>query len=73
MAAVDYFFRGTGHVHGGIGSLAWALTEAIERHGAVRGGWYATRRLCRCHPWGSHGYDPVPPVRTPATVNPSNQ
>ncbi len=33
MADVDYFFRGTGHVHGGIGSLAWALTEAINRAG----------------------------------------
>lgn len=33
MAAVDYFFRGTGHVHGGIGSLAWALTKAIQRAG----------------------------------------
>ena len=35
MAAVDYFFRGTGHVHGGIGSLAWALTTAIERAGGT--------------------------------------
>lgn len=33
MAAADYFFRGTGHVHGGIGSLAWAMTRAIERAG----------------------------------------
>jgi phytoene dehydrogenase-like protein len=33
MAAMDYFFRGTGHVHGGIGSLAWGLSEAIERAG----------------------------------------
>lgn len=33
MAAVDYFFRGTGHVHGGIGSLAWALLKAIEKAG----------------------------------------
>ncbi len=33
MAAVDYFFRGTGHVHGGIGKLAWALAEAIRRAG----------------------------------------
>ncbi len=34
--------------------------EAVELHGVVRGGWLATRRLCRCHPWGGHGYDPVP-------------
>lgn len=33
MAAADYFFRGTGHVHGGIGSLAWALVDAIRRAG----------------------------------------
>ncbi len=33
MAAIDYFFRGTGHVHGGIGSLAWGLVEAIRRAG----------------------------------------
>jgi putative membrane protein insertion efficiency factor len=34
--------------------------EALEGHGAVRGTWLTTRRLLRCHPWGSHGYDPVP-------------
>jgi phytoene dehydrogenase-like protein len=33
MAAMDYFFRGTGHVHGGIGRLAWALAEAVRRAG----------------------------------------
>ncbi len=36
--------------------------EAVVRHGAVRGSWLAARRLCRCHPWGGHGYDPVPPT-----------
>lgn len=40
--------------------------EALETHGALRGGWYAARRLGRCHPWGGHGYDPVPePRRSP--------
>ena len=35
--------------------------EALSRHGAWRGSWLSARRLCRCHPWGGHGYDPVPP------------
>ena len=34
--------------------------EALELHGGVKGGWLAARRICRCHPWGGHGYDPVP-------------
>jgi putative membrane protein insertion efficiency factor len=33
---------------------------AIERHGVVRGGTMALRRIVRCHPWGGHGVDPVP-------------
>lgn len=34
--------------------------EAVERHGALRGGVLAARRLLRCHPWGRFGFDPVP-------------
>lgn len=44
---------------------AYAL-EALERHGAVKGGWLALRRILRCHPWGGSGFDPVPPCEPPA-------
>jgi putative membrane protein insertion efficiency factor len=36
--------------------------EAIRLHGAVRGGFLAGRRLCRCHPWGDSGEDFPPPA-----------
>ena len=37
--------------------------EAVRDHGVVRGLWLASRRIGRCHPWGGHGHDPVPPRR----------
>ena len=38
---------------------AYAIT-AIERYGALRGGWMAVKRILRCNPWGGYGPDPVP-------------
>jgi len=37
--------------------------EAVEVHGALKGGWLATWRLMRCNPWSMGGYDPVPDTR----------
>jgi uncharacterized protein len=38
--------------------------EAIDIHGPFRGFWLALKRVLRCNPWGSSGYDPVPPKST---------
>ena len=40
--------------------------DALIGHGPWRGGALAARRLCRCHPWGGSGHDPVPPPRRKA-------
>lgn len=35
--------------------------EAVEKYGALKGGWLAFKRICRCHPFSKRGpYDPVP-------------
>ncbi len=34
--------------------------EAFERYGAKKGTLLTIRRVVQCHPWGKHGYDPVP-------------
>jgi uncharacterized protein len=34
--------------------------EAIMKYGPFKGFWLALKRVLRCHPWGGHGYDPVP-------------
>ena len=34
--------------------------QAIERFGAIKGVWLTLKRVGKCHPWGTWGYDPVP-------------
>jgi uncharacterized protein len=34
--------------------------EAFKKYGLFKGFWLTAKRIARCHPWGGHGYDPVP-------------
>ncbi|MGV3460850.1 MAG: membrane protein insertion efficiency factor YidD [Flavobacterium sp.] len=34
--------------------------EALQKHGLLKGGWLAAKRIVSCNPWGGKGYDPVP-------------
>lgn len=45
-------------------------SDALRGHGAARGGWLTLRRLLRCHPWGGHGYDPVPGLEADSRLGP---
>jgi hypothetical protein len=34
--------------------------QAIRKYGPFKGGYLTLKRISRCHPWGGHGYDPLP-------------
>lgn len=34
--------------------------EVLKKYGIIKGGWLSLKRISKCHPWGSHGHDPVP-------------
>lgn len=41
-------------------SCSQYAVEALAKYGALKGSWYAARRILRCHPYHAGGYDPVP-------------
>lgn len=47
-------------------------TEAIEQHGAMKGSWMAAKRLSKCHPFHTGGWDPVPENIGSANMTPDN-
>ncbi len=46
--------------------------EAYREWGAIKGTWLTVRRIGRCHPFGGHGYDPVParPIKDESSATP---
>ena len=46
-----------------IPSCSQYTIEALKIHGIFRGSLLAVWRILRCNPWGTHGYDPVPPLK----------
>ena len=34
--------------------------ESLRSHGLIKGCYLTIKRIGKCHPWGSHGYDPIP-------------
>ena len=50
-------------------SCADYMAVAVRAHGAGRGVWLGLRRLAPCHPFGGHGFDPVPERRDGDALN----
>lgn len=69
--AQTFLFGPLGHCRFTPSCSEYAL-EAIRTHGAVAGAWLTARRICRCHPWGGCGHDPVPERDMKAGIAPGH-
>jgi len=63
--AQTYLFGAPGGCRYTPSCSAYAI-DALRAHGVVHGTTLAARRVCRCHPWGGCGHDPVPPKKESA-------
>ncbi|WP_229731878.1 membrane protein insertion efficiency factor YidD [Psychroflexus planctonicus] len=46
--------------------------EAFQKHNVFMAFWLSLKRISKCHPWGSSGYDPVPPSKNKTKDNSIN-
>ncbi len=46
-------------------SCSHYAVQAVEEWGIFKGTWLGLKRIFRCHPWGGHGFDPVPKKDVP--------
>ncbi len=46
--------------------------QALDEHNIVSATLLTSKRICRCHPWGGHGHDPVPPTKNTARPSSAN-
>ena len=66
IALVRFYQCALSPVFGGSAACRFTPTcseytrTAIEKYGALRGGWMGIKRICRCRPGGGYGFDPVP-------------
>ncbi|MCQ2437714.1 MAG: membrane protein insertion efficiency factor YidD [Clostridia bacterium] len=64
LALIRFYRRNLSQLHPGCcrfrPTCSQYAMEAIEKYGAIKGGWLAFRRILRCNPFCKGGYDPVP-------------
>ena len=50
----------TGHSCRYLPTCSEYSVKSLKEHGLFRGSILSIKRISKCHPWGSHGFDPVP-------------